>query len=167
MAHDEYQMATIELTTLIDAPAQRVFDLARSIDLHVKTAGKSREQAVAGVTTGLIGLGQTVTWKASHFGVWQTLTVEITAFEPPHSFSDSMLSGAFRRMEHRHSFEQTASGTVMRDVFTFESPLGILGKLVDAIFLKRYMSRFLIERNRILKLTAESGEWSQYCPPSS
>lgn len=155
-------MPIIELTSLVEAPVERVFDLARSIDLHVKTAGKTGERAVAGVTTGLIGPGQQVTWRARHFGVWQTLTVQVTAFDSPRSFTDAMVRGAFRCMEHHHSFEPAGTGTIMRDVFRFESPLGILGRIADSLVLRRYMIAFLLERNRILKRVAESTEWSQY-----
>jgi len=159
-------MPTIELETPIAAPPDRVFDLARNIDLHTASTSRSAERAVAGVTSGLIGLGQEVTWRARHFGVWQWLTVQITEFDRPTHFADVMLRGAFRRMEHHHYFEPAADGsTKMRDVFSFESPLGILGRIADVLFLTRYMTSFLVERNRVLKDTAESNAWEQYVRP--
>jgi hypothetical protein len=63
----------IELNTTIAAPIERVFDLSRSIDLHANSASGTSEQAIAGVTSGLIEIGQEVTWRARHFGIWQTL----------------------------------------------------------------------------------------------
>ena len=155
-------MPTIELATSIAAPIERVFDLARSIDLHTNSTSSTGERAVAGVTSGLIGPGQEVTWRARHFGVWQSLTVRITVFERPTHFADAMLRGAFRSMEHHHYFEQSGSGTTMRDVFSFQSPLGILGRIADFLFLTRYMKSFLIERNRVIKATAESDDWNEY-----
>jgi len=95
-------MAIIELTTQIDAPIDRVFDLARSIDLHTTSTSKTGEHAVAGVTSGLIGAGEEVTWRAKHFGVWQSLTVRIETYDRPTHFSDRMLRGAFKSMEHHH-----------------------------------------------------------------
>src|SRR6185369_9939663 len=126
-------MPVIELITSIAAPIERVFDLSRSIDLHVKSTARAGECAVAGVTSGLIGLGQEVTWQARHFGVWQSLTVRITAFERPTHFADTMLRGAFRRMDHHHYFDPSPTGTVMRDIFSFQSPLGILGRIADSL----------------------------------
>ena len=155
-------MATIELTTVIDAPIGRVFDLARSIDLHTQSTSRTAEQAVAGVTSGLIGPGEEVTWRARHFGVWQSLTVRIEAFESPTHFSDRMIMGMFRRMEHHHYFAPSSTGTTMRDVFSFESPLGFLGRLVDTLLLERYLRSFLVERNGVIKATAESDEWHKY-----
>lgn len=155
-------MPVVELETFIAAPIERVFDLARSIDLHTHSTSSTGERAVGGVTAGLIGPGQEVTWRARHFGVWQTLTVRVTAFERPTHFADAMLRGTFRHMEHHHHFEASTGGTIMRDVFTFESPLGILGRIADRLFLGRYMGSFLVERNRVIKATAESDAWKKY-----
>ena len=91
-------MPIIEITTVIDAPIDRVFDLARSIDLHMSSTAKTGERAVAGVTSGLIGAGEHVTWRARHFGIWQSLTVRVEAFEPPVHFSDRQVRGAFKQI---------------------------------------------------------------------
>jgi ligand-binding SRPBCC domain-containing protein len=160
------QMPTIELATSIAAPVELVFDLSRSIDLHMDSATGTGERAIAGVTSGLIGWGEEVTWRARHFGVWQRLSVRITVFERPTHFADVMVRGAFRRMEHHHYFESEPSGdgTVMRDVFTYESPLGFLGRVADWMFLERYMRAFLMERNRVIKEAAEAEPevWRRY-----
>jgi ligand-binding SRPBCC domain-containing protein len=155
-------MPVIELITTIRAPQPRVFDLARSIDLHRDSTAHTGEQAVGGVTSGLIGLDQEVTWRAKHFGVWQRLTSRITAFEPPVYFRDSMVRGAFRRFDHDHHFKAADGATIMRDVFDFEAPLGWLGRLADALVLKNYLRRLLTTRNRIIQQTAESQAWQKY-----
>jgi ligand-binding SRPBCC domain-containing protein len=148
-------MPVIQLHTRIRAPLQRCFDLARSVDLHLESTRGTGEQAIAGVTHGLLGPGDQVTWRARHFGVWQELTSCITAFDPPRHFRDSMVRGAFARFDHDHYFAADAEYTDMRDVFDFTSPLGPLGRIADALVLTRYMRRFLAERNRILKQVAE------------
>ncbi len=155
-------MSVIALATVIRAPRERVFDLARSIDAHQDTTSSTEERAVAGVTHGLIGMGDEVTWEARHFGVRQRLTVRVTAFDRPKHFQDIMVSGAFKRMVHDHEFADHPAGTLMRDRFEFQSPLGILGRIVDALFLTSYMRRFLVERNEILKRLAESEAWRRY-----
>ncbi len=155
-------MPIIELATPIAAPVELVFDLSRSIDLHMCSTSKTGERAIAGVTSGLIGHEEEVTWRAKHLGFWQSLTVRITEFERPTHFADVMQRGAFRRMVHHHYFEPTPGGTVMRDVFEYESPLGILGRIADFLFLERYLRSFLIERNRVIKAAAQSDGWRQY-----
>jgi len=155
-------MPVIELSTVICAPRERVFDLARSIDAHQDSTGGTEERAVAGVTSGLIGLNDEVTWEARHLGVRQRLTVRVTAFARPKHFQDVMISGAFKRMVHDHEFAEHSSGTLMSDRFEFESPLGILGGIVDWLFLTSYMRRLFVRRNEVLKQLAESAEWSRY-----
>lgn len=149
-------MAVIRLHTRIQADICNVFDLARDIDLHQKSTFRTGEKAIAGRTSGLINLGETVTWKARHLGVMQTLTTQIITLQKPYHFTDVMLKGAFRSMKHRHIFRQEGRHTVMTDIFEFESPFGIFGKIVNVVFLKNYMKKFLLERNRLIKQTAEA-----------
>ena len=155
-------MPIIRLTTIINAPIERCFDLARSIDLHQHTSARTKEKAIAGVTKGLINKSETVTWKARHFGILQTLTSEITQMENPDSFEDCMVYGAFKSIKHLHAFEQNGGQTIMKDIFEFESPLGFLGKLFNKIVLTNYMKRFLLERNHEIKRIAECEEWKKY-----
>lgn len=155
-------MPLIKLETVINAPIERVFDLARSIDLHKNTMSKYEEKAVAGITKGLINLNETVTWEAVHFGVRQKLTSKITAFERPRHFRDSMISGAFKRFDHDHFFEQIGAETRIKDVFDYDSPLGILGKIADALFVEKHLREMLRERNQIIKAAAENGDWRKF-----
>jgi ligand-binding SRPBCC domain-containing protein len=149
-------MPRVELTTVIAAPIETVFDLARSIDAHAASQSSHDEKAVAGRTSGLIEEGEEVTWEAVHFGIRQRLTSRIVAMRRPTYFRDSMLRGAFQRLDHDHYFESTPTGTVMKDVFDFASPLGPLGKLVDWLLLARYLRGLLEERNQVLKQLAEA-----------
>jgi len=155
-------MQEIELETLVDAPVERVFDLSRSIDAHMASTGRSDEVAVAGCVTGLIELGETVTWEATHFCVRQRLTSKIVELNRPDFFVDEMVEGVFESMYHLHRFEKVEGGTLMTDVFSFSAPLGILGRGAEYFFLGRYMTRFLSERNAYLKSIAESEEWKQF-----
>ncbi len=140
---------------MIDAPIERCFDLARSVDAHVASTSETGERVVAGRTHGLLELGDEVTWEATHFGVRQRLSSKMVAFDRPRHFRDSMIRGAFARFDHDHTFEEIDGKTRMIDDFDFTAPLGILGGLADAIFLKRYMTRFLVARARELKRAAE------------
>lgn len=155
-------MPVITLYTAIHADIETVFDLARCIDVHTQSTSKTNEKAIAGRTSGLIGLHETVTWRAKHLGVYQKLTSKITAFERPTYFVDEMQRGAFKSIKHQHSFRMDKGITTMKDVFAFESPLGILGHLANTLLLKGYMARFLEERNLMIKTLAESGEGKKY-----
>jgi len=155
-------MPEIKLITTINAPIERVFDLSTSIDLHKLSTGKTNEEAIAGRTSGLIQLDETVTWKATHFGFRQTLTSKITAYERPNHFRDEMLKGTFKSICHDHYFfSETDGKTVMTDIFRFESPLGILGRAFNSIVLTRYLKRFLEVRNALIKEFAEGEKWRE------
>ena len=151
-------MSIIRTEIEILAGAELCFDLARSVDAHVASTGPTRETAVGGVTKGLLSLGDTVTWRATHFGVTQELTSRITAFDRPRHFRDEMTRGAFKRLAHDHCFEALPHGTRMVDVFDFTAPWGILGTAADRIYLARYLRDFLEHRARVLKRLAESGD---------
>jgi ligand-binding SRPBCC domain-containing protein len=150
-------MVRLEETTVIRAPIERCFNLARSVEVHLAGTAHTGETAVAGITTGQIGLGQRVTWRARHFGVWQTLTSEITAMRPPEYFQDRMVRGAFESICHDHFFESLSPDeTKMIDVLDFAAPLGILGRLAEMAVLRRYMRKLLRQRNATIREIAES-----------
>jgi ligand-binding SRPBCC domain-containing protein len=159
-------MPYIHLETLIKAPIERCFDLSRSIELHTLSTAKTGEKAIAGKTTGLIGMGETVTWQARHFGLRQTLTSKITGFTYPTYFCDEMVKGAFQRMRHEHHFRHQGGITVMTDLFEFESPFGRLGRFANNFVLIGYMKKMLLERNHLIKQAAETDQWKKLLPPT-
>ncbi|SRR5581483_4968289 len=158
-------MAVIHLETSIHAPAERCFDLSLSVDAHHQSVAHTHERPVAGVTKGMMKLGDTVTWEAVHFGIRQHLTSKITAYERPNTFTDEMLRGAFHSMTHVHTFVPQSTGTLMIDDFAFQAPFGILGRIVEKLVLARYMKRLLLARNAYLKQAAEAGIDPACCLP--
>ena len=154
-------MPVIELITEINVKREVVFDLSRSIDVHKISTVQTDEQAIAGKTSGLIEMNESVTWRAKHFGVYQNLTSKITKFDFPNCFVDEMQKGAFKSFKHEHHFVEQNEKTVMTDIFDYTSPFGFLGKLADELFLKKYMTDLLTERNRIVKEFAESDKWKE------
>lgn len=149
-------MQTLTIETFIAAPPPFCFDAARDLDLHARAFAHTNEVAVGGRTSGLIELGEEVTWRARHFGVTQHLTSKITGFESPGYFRDEMQRGAFKSFVHDHLFEPRADGTLMRDVVAFTAPLGILGRIVEALVLRRYLTRLLTHRGVAIKEAAEA-----------
>ncbi len=154
-------MPIIVLKTYIHSPVKRCFDLSRSIDLHKISTEQTKEEAIAGTVSGLIGLNETVTWKANHLGFKQTLSTIITEFNSPDLFVDEMLSGVFKRFRHEHHFKNKNGVTLMLDHFDYTSPFGLIGKIADHLFLKRYMTSLLIKRNKTIKEFAESNKWKE------
>jgi ligand-binding SRPBCC domain-containing protein len=148
-------MPFIELKTIVDAAPEVCFDLSLDVDLHMQSMEQTNEKAIGGTTSGQIKLGETVTWKARHFGLNLTMTSRITELTKPLHFTDEMIKGPFKQLRHQHIFEKTPDGTVMTDLFDFRSPLGILGIAVDKLILEKYLRKLLAKRNDLIKKTAE------------
>lgn len=149
-------MPVINHEIYVEAPVDICFDLTRNVDVHTETTAKTKERAIAGVTSGLMEKGDTVTWEAVHLGVKQKLTAQITEMERPYRFTDVMVKGAFHSFTHTHEFIEKGSGTIMKDRFEYRSPWGILGRIADQLFLEKYMNRFIADRASELKRIAES-----------
>ena len=154
-------MPRIEIDTYIHAPREIIFDLSRSIDLHKISTSHTKEEAIAGRTSGLLKLYETITWRARHLGVYQKLTSKITAYNRPECFTDEMVKGTFQSFKHDHIFITQEGGTLMRDIFIYKSPFGLLGRIADKLFLKNYMKKLLERRNAVIKEFAESNRWKE------
>jgi ligand-binding SRPBCC domain-containing protein len=148
-------MTTITIVTTIRASPERCFDASRDLDRHVESMGHTGERAVAGRTSGLIELGEQVTWEGRHFGIRQRFTSAITAYDRPRHFQDSMVRGAFRSFVHDHYFEPCDEGTLMTDMLVFRSPFGFVGAIVDRLIMTGYLTRMLTKRNEIVKAALE------------
>lgn len=155
-------MQIIELETRIAAPAMRVFLLSLSVDLHKASTAYTREQAIAGVTSGILTMNDEVTWRARHFGLWLQHAVRITAYDAPRYFRDEMARGLFNEFIHDHWFVEEGGETLMRDRLMFRAPLGILGRLIERLVLRRHLHELLHTRNRLIQQVAESDTWKEF-----
>jgi ligand-binding SRPBCC domain-containing protein len=149
-------MTTINLTTKIKASKKVIFDLSRNIDIHKLSTAKSNESAIDGITSGLINKGETVTWRGKHFGIYLTHQSIISAMEIPTYFVDEMIEGEFKSFKHEHSFIDRKGFVMMIDKIQYQTPYGILGKLFDVLLLKKHLTNFITERNKVLKYLAEN-----------
>ena len=148
-------MTTINLKTKVNAPIQKVFDINRDIDIHQKSTSKTNEVAIAGVTSGLINLNESVTWRGKHFGIYLTHKSRMTAMNFYDYFVDEMEEGKFKSFRHEHFFEELNGVTTMTDKLCYETPFGFFGQLFYYLFLKKYLTNFLLERNQVLKELSE------------
>src|SRR5690606_17815051 len=120
-----FDMPTIHLTTFIAAPVHVVFDLTRHVGLHKMSMASHKEEAVAGTRFGLIEEEDTITWKARHLFKTRLLRVKVTKMKKHEMFVDEQSQGDFRMMKHEHYFKPCDNGTILIDLFHFESPYGI------------------------------------------
>lgn len=149
-------MTFFTITTPIKAPSKIVFDLARNIDIHTLSVSQTKEQAIAGKTSGLINLNETVTWRGKHFGLYLNHQSKITALVAPYHFTDEMIKGHFTFFRHEHLFEIRDDITIMIDKIEYLPPFGIIGKLFDLLLLKKHLYDMILNRNKLLKHLAEN-----------
>ena len=149
-------MTEIVVRTLIAAPVEVCFDLARDVALHAESAAFSGERLVPpGRSSGVLEAGDLVCFEGKHFGVRQRFCAKITHLDRPHVFVDEMVEGAFRSLRHTHWFSPFENGTLMTDHLVWRSPLGPLGALADLLFVKRHMEWFVRTKQEALKRMAE------------
>lgn len=150
-------MTSFEIVTSVAAPPRCVFDVSLDVEVHTNSMAGAGEEAVGGVRSGRLSLGDTVTWRARHFGVYWRMTSRIAAYDPPGYFVDEQIAGPFARWRHAHYFEPDGTGgTRMRDVVDFAAPLGLLGRVTELAVLNRYMVRLIRTRNDHVRAVAEA-----------
>ncbi|MDP9229768.1 MAG: SRPBCC family protein [Bacteroidota bacterium] len=155
-------MPKIHLTTFIAAPVNRVFDLSRSVELHKESMKKYKERAVGGTTFGFLERNDTVTWLAKHLMKTRVLRVKISDYKRPDLFIDEQIKGDFKMMKHEHHFKPCENGTIMIDIFSFETPYGKWGEWFNALYFTKYIKNLLEQRNRTIKEYAEGKKWKKY-----
>ncbi|MFC5591220.1 cell division protein [Sporosarcina soli] len=144
----------------IHAPIQVCFDLARTVEVHAGKTLLTKQIAIDGVTFGLMELGDFVTWETIHLGMKQKFSSKIVEMVKPYRFTDAIVYGVFHTFTHTHEFIERGSETIMKDTISFKSPLGILGKVADHLFLKRYMRHYIAHQAQKVKRGAEATKYS-------
>jgi ligand-binding SRPBCC domain-containing protein len=155
-------MPTVELTTRIEAPIERCFDLYRSVNLHVDSYRHANERAVGTITTGLVGDGDVAAFRMRAFGFPYRMAVQVVAFDPPKHFRDTQTEGFFLRADHDHVFTTDGDTTVVTDVFDYTPRYGRLGAAMNGLVLARYIRWTLTQKNANVKRVAESEAWRAY-----
>lgn len=64
---------------------------------------------------------------------------EITHVKDQSYFVDEQRFGPYAFWHHKHFLQETAAGVEMRDLVHYKLPLGFLGKLVNAAFVKKQL----------------------------
>lgn len=148
---------TFERVTTVRAPRELVFELSLRTDLHEGSMSRYRERALAAPGSGPMRLGDSVTWRAWHFGVPWTMCSRIVECEPPARFVDQQSRGPFAAFRHEHVFEERDGVTVMTDRVELRAPGGPIGRVAERLLLGRYIQRLIDERNAFLAARAETG----------
>jgi ligand-binding SRPBCC domain-containing protein len=85
--------------------------------------------------------GAVIEYRLSLYGIpvrWKTL---IEVWEEERRFVDLQVKGPYRTWRHEHRFEAAGGSTVMRDRVDYSLPMGPLGGLAHALFVRRSVRR--------------------------
>lgn len=92
-------------------------------------------------------VGTRIDYRLKLFGIpfsWRTL---ISEWDPPHAFTDEQMKGPYALWVHRHTFEQTRNGTLIRDQVRYRLPLSPLGDIALPI-VKLQLRRIFSHRQK-------------------
>lgn len=151
-------METVRLTTMINAPVERCFRLAISVDVELRAAGKAA-RVERGLSSGLLRPGDEVSYRGLQVG--RRYTILVDEWRPYTYFRDVRLDGAFVRFEHKHHFTTMDDGTWMREEIRFALGFSLLRKGRERLVRKRVV-RFLAARGAMIKQAAESDGWREF-----
>lgn len=95
--------------------------------------------------------GTLIDYEIRLFGVpmkWRTL---IDEWRPEEKFVDLQLRGPYSLWRHTHTFEEVDGGTMVRDRVEYALPLGPLGSIAHAIFVRRQLRTIFDFRARTMR----------------
>lgn len=155
-------MPFIHLTSFIAAPRDRVFDLCRSINLQKASMKEYNGSIIDGKMTGLLEVTDSVTWTMRLLMKQRVLRIGTTKLSRPEFYVDEQEKGDFKLLKHEHFFKEADNGTIMIDQLHYEISKGLIGKMIDHLYLENYIKVLLEKRNLLIKQVAEGNLWKQY-----
>ena len=152
-------MVSIHLTTFIEAPMQRVYDLARHFSVLKGSLTGTPVQVSSGSGTYLLQRGDSLTFQSRNLGRTRTLTARITEMDGKTIFTEEQVKGDLKSYRHAHHFKPAQNGTIMIDMIECEGPRDFFGSLAGTNALKRYVEEVTGKRIASIRQYAESDKW--------
>jgi ligand-binding SRPBCC domain-containing protein len=157
-------MPDIHLTTVIYAPKQRVFDLARCVSLHKRHFDAHKIIPSTGKTSGLLEMKDYTMWNGKLGNKKRQFILDMVAMDKHDFYRDEMRKDFFDAFVHEHFFKEIDNGTIMIDQIAFQLPHGFIGNLVNKACAEKYITTYLKERNAMVKEYAEGNNWRAILP---
>jgi ligand-binding SRPBCC domain-containing protein len=152
-------MPKIHVTTFINAPIERVFNLSRSLALSKMAIKGGTEQLLSSSSANMLGAGETITLRAKHLGKTREITARVTDFTLPDGYAEEQIKGDLKSYRHEYHFKKVDNGTIMIDLVEYEGPRDVAGSLAGKFFLKSYFEENIKKKNELIRQYAESEKW--------
>jgi ligand-binding SRPBCC domain-containing protein len=148
----------LERSALVARPLDEVFAFfADASNLEAITPGFLRFRILTPVPVAMAE-GARIEYALSLFGVPLRWRTRIAVWEPGVRFVDVQERGPYAVWRHTHEFTARGPATLARDVVEYALPLGPLGALAHALFVKRALDRiFDFRRDAIQRLIEGAG----------
>jgi hypothetical protein len=80
---------------------------------------------------------------------WKTV---IRSYNPPYEFVDEALQSPYACWIHRHQFRKAEHGTCVIDTVDYALPLGPLGRIAQAVMVRRNVISIFTHRQKVLSV---------------
>lgn len=157
-------MQELQLTTMIYAPVDRVFDLTRCVSLHKRQFDHHNIIPLNGKTSGLLEMRDYTRWEGKLGGKKRQFVMEMMEIKRPDFYRDEMRKDFFEFFRHEHYFKGIDNGTIMIDQIKYQLPHGVIGRLINKTCAEKEILDYLDERNNIIKGYAEGNNWRAILP---
>lgn len=148
-------MERIEQRIVIAAPIERVFHFHDDTRNLLRITPPSIKVSIE--TMGKPGLGYEVVLKVRQFGIFtMRWKVRITEYVPPTLMSDEQVSGPFAYWKQTRRLREVDGGTELRDIVEYRPPFGILGRIANALVIRRQVLEMFAYRQATTKRLLES-----------
>lgn len=148
-------MERIEQRIVISAPIERVFHFHDDTRNLLRITPPSIKVSIE--TMGKPGLGYEVVLKVRQFGIFtMRWKVRITEYVPPTLMSDEQVSGPFAYWKQTRRLREVDGGTELTDIVEYGPPFGILGRIANALVIRRQVLEMFAYRQATTKRLLES-----------
>jgi len=98
--------------------------------------------------------GQVMTYNVKPvLGIPMFWMTEITHVEPKNFFVDEQRFGPYALWHHQHHFKEVDGGVEMTDLIHYKAPLGFLGDIAVALFIKKQLEGiFEFRKKKVIEL---------------
>ena len=140
----------------IDLPIEEVFNYFSNPSNLQKITPKYLNFKIKNNPPFIMKKGQLFEYRLRVRGIPITWISLISSYDPPYSFIDEQIKGPYSSWHHTHLFKEENGGTVIIDEVKYTLPLGLIGKIVNLIWVKKDLDKIFQYRQKIIEKTLKS-----------
>lgn len=156
------KLYTLESNQFINKPIEEVFQFfSKPENLSVITPAKLGFKILSPNPVKM-EVGRLIDYNIYLLGIpihWRTL---ITDYEPPNMFVDQQIKGPYAMWHHTHTFHKVKGGVEIKDRVVYSIPFGLLGRLLNYLWIKRDLNNIFLHRKKVIDKLFENNDYKSY-----